>query len=52
MKKTKAFERNIECQILDKKNFIRVESILNQNVVKIYTKGLKLDGRVGEGFYA
>ena len=52
MKKTKIFERNFECQIMDKKNAIRSERILNQNTVKVYTDGFKLDGRVGPGFYA
>ena len=52
IKKTKVFERNFECQITDKKNAIRSESVLNQNTVKIYTDGSKLDGRVGAGFYA
>ena len=37
---------------MDKKNAIRFESVLNQNTVKVYTKGLKLGGRVGAGFYA
>ena len=50
--KTKVFERNFECQIMDKKNAVRTESVLNQNTVKIYTDGSKLDGRVGAGFYA
>ena len=53
IKKTKVFERNFECQIMDKKkNAIRSESVLNQNTVKVYTNGSKLDGRVGAGFYA
>ena len=52
IKKTKVFERNFECQIMDKKNAIRSESVLNQKTVKLYTDGLKLDGRVGAGFYA
>ena len=51
MKKTKVFERNFECQIMDKKNAIRFESVLNQNIVKVYTDGSKLHGRVGAGFY-
>ena len=37
---------------MDKKNAIRSESVLNQNTVKVYTDGLKLDRRVGAGFYA
>ena len=37
---------------MDKKNAIRFERILNQNTVKVYTDGLKLDGKVGAGFYA
>ena len=52
IKKTKVFDRIFECQITDKKNAIRSESVLNQNTVKVYTDGLKLDGRVGAGFYA
>ena len=52
IKKTKIFERNLECQIMDKQNAIRSESVLNQNTVKVYTEGLKLDGRVDAGFYA
>ena len=52
IKKTKVFERNFECQIMDEKNVIRFESALNQNTVKIYTDGSKVDGRVGAGFYA
>ena len=52
IKKTKVFERNFECQSLDKRNAIRSESVLNQNTVKVYSDGLKLDGRVGAGFYA
>ena len=52
IKKPKVFERNFECQIMDKKNAIRFESVLNQSTVKVYTDGSKLDGRVGGGFYA
>ena len=52
IKKTKVFERNFECQIMDKKNVIGSESVLNQNTVKVCTKGSKLDGRVGAGFNA
>ena len=37
---------------MDKKNAIRFESVLNQNTVKVYTDGSKLDGRVGAGFNA
>ena len=37
---------------MDKKNAIRFESVLNQNTIKIYTDGSKLDGRVGADFYA
>ena len=51
IKKTKVFEGNFECQIVDKKNAIRSETVLNQNAVKIYTDGSKLDGRVSAGFY-
>ena len=53
IKKTKVFERNFKCQIMDtKKNAMSSESVLNQNTVNVYTDGLKLDGRVGAGFYA
>ena len=52
IKKTKVFKTNFECQIMDKKNAIRFESVLNQNTVKVYTDRSKLDGRVGAGFYA
>ena len=31
IKKTKVFEKNFECQIMDKKNAFRYESVLNQN---------------------
>ena len=51
IKKAKVFERNLECQIMDKKNAIRPESVLNQNTVKVYNNGSKLDGRVGAGFF-
>ena len=37
---------------MDKKNAIRSECVLNQNTVKVYTDGSKLDGRVGADFYA
>ena len=37
---------------MDEKNAIRSESVLNQNTVKLYPNSSKLDGRVGEGFYA
>ena len=52
IRKTKLFERNFECQIMNKKNAIRFESVPNQNTVKVYTDGSNLDGRVGAGFYA
>ena len=52
IKKTKVFERNFECQIMDKKNAIRFESVQNQSTVKVYTDGSKLNGRVGADFYA
>ena len=34
---------------MDKKNAIRFESILNQNTVKVYNDGLKLDDRISAG---
>ena len=52
IQKTKVFERNFECQIMDKMNALRSESVLSQNTVKVYTDGWKLDGSVGAGFYA
>ena len=52
IKKTKVFERNLECRNMDEKNAIRSESVLNQNTVKVYTDGSKLDGKVGASFYA
>ena len=52
IKKTKVFEKIFKCQIMDKKNAIRSEDVLNQSTVKIYTDGSKLDGRVGVDFYA
>ena len=52
IKKIKVFEKNFECQAMDKKNAIRFESVQNQNTVKVYTDGSKLDGRVNAGFYA
>ena len=51
-KKTKVFEKNFECQIMCKKNAITSESVLNQNTLKVNTDGLKLNRRVGAGFYA
>ena len=50
IKKTKVFEKNFECQIMDKKNAISFESVLNQSTAKVYTDGSKLNGRVGAGF--
>ena len=52
IKKPKVFERNFECQIMDKKNAFKSESILNQNTVKVCIDGSKLDGRVGAVFYS
>ena len=52
IKKTKVFERNLQCQIMDKKNAISFESVLNQSTAKVYTDGSKLNGRVGAPFYA
>ena len=43
-KKKKVFERNFECQIMDKKNANRSESVLNQNTIKVNSDGLKLMG--------
>ena len=34
IKLTKVFERDFECQIMDKKNATRSESVLNQNTVQ------------------
>ena len=51
IKKAKVFERNFECQIMNKKNGIRSESVLSQNTVMVYTDGSKLDGRVGAIFF-
>ena len=52
IKKSKVFEKNFEWQIMDKKNAIRSESVVNQNTFKAYTDGLNLDGKVGADFYA
>ena len=38
IEKTTVFERNFDCQIMDKKNAIRSESVPNQNTVKVYRK--------------
>ena len=35
-----------------KNNAIKFESVLNQNTVKVYTDGSKLNGRVRARFYA
>ena len=48
--KTKVFERNLECQNMDKKNAIKSESVPIQNTIKVYTGALKLNGRVGAVF--
>ena len=37
---------------MDKKNVITSERILNQNTIRVYTDGSKLNGRVGAGFFA
>ena len=37
---------------MNKKSAIRSESILNQNTMRVYTDGTKLDERVEVGFYA
>ena len=38
IKKTKEFETNFQCQIMDnKKNALRSESLLNQNTVRVFT---------------
>ena len=50
IKKTKVFERNFECQIMDKKNAIRFESILNQSTAKVYTDGSKTKWESRSGF--
>ena len=42
IKKTKVFERNFECQIMDKKNAIRSECVRNQNTVKVYLKAFEI----------
>ena len=52
IKKTNVFESNFEYQIKDEKNSIRSESVPNQNTVYVYTDSLKLNRRVGAGFYA
>ena len=52
IKKIKVFERKFECQITSKKNAIRSESVLNQNTVKVYPDGSKLNGRVAADFCA
>ena len=52
IRKTKVFERNFECQIIDKKSAFRSKSVVYQNTVKVYTDVSKLHERVGAGFYA
>ena len=37
IKKTKVFERNFDCQIMDEKNAIRSESAPKQNNIRVYT---------------
>ena len=37
---------------MGKKNAIRSESVLHQNIVKVYNDASKLDGKVGAGFCA
>ena len=34
IQKTKLFDRNFECQIMNKNNAITSESIVNQNIIK------------------
>ena len=52
IKNTKVMERTFECQIMDKKNAVRSESVLNSNTATVYSYGSKLEGKVGAGFYA
>ena len=52
IKNTKVLERTFECQIMEKKNAVRSESVLNPNTVTVYSYGSKLEGKVGAGFYA
>ena len=42
IKQTKVFEKKFEYQIMDKKNAIRSQSVLNQSTVKVYTDGSEL----------
>ena len=50
IKKTKTFERNFRCQIMDKKNAIRSECVLNQNAVNILHRWLETRWESRSGF--
>ena len=50
IKKTKILERNFESQIMDKKNAIRSECVLNQNTIKVCTDDSKVNGESRCGF--
>ena len=49
--KTKAFVTNFVCSILERQDAITFESTLKKSLVRCYTDGSKINGRVGAGFY-
>ena len=49
--KTRAFEKNFQCLILERKDAIKYEERLDANILRCYTDGSKLSGRVGAGVH-
>ena len=47
--KRRVFERNFKCLILDRPGAISFERHLDKRIIKCYTDGSKLDGRIGAG---
>jgi len=51
IKKSKIFDRKYKCFIYERENAVEYENALNRSIIKCYTGGSKIYGKVGAGFY-
>ena len=51
IQKHKVFKRNFECIINERDKAENLESVPEQNTIKVFTDGSKMNGRVGAGYY-